>query len=243
MAKAKEATKVKTAKASENETPPIGNFQIRVMKESEDRITIKMDNVRLTWVYLSKPQEGENGHRYSVTALIPKNADNLTVFKTVAQKICKASPKFIKADRKKVYETSMSLDKYSLLRDGNKRVNDAGEPYPGCSGHYTLTAKMTAKDLGDGKFAPEFDLPVVRADKSEIQKHEMQRELYSGVYASIVVTISAYNSKGNAGLTTYLVAVQKLVDAPKLGGTSVDYFDKREDLDVSASVEFDEDGF
>lgn len=225
--------KVKTKAAEKNLTeivPDIGDFQIRTLKETEERIQIKVDNVRLTWIYLDKPQAGDNGANYCLTMLIPKTQENVAVLKKIAEKVCKTSTKFAKENRGEVFKKCVSGEAYSLFRDGDKRIQEStGEPYPGCARHLTLTAKMQAESV-DGALQPKNEFPIVRADRSRIAKHELSREIYAGMYGSVICTISAYNTKGKVGLTCYLNGVQKLADGTKLSGSVADIFDNRSDL-------------
>ncbi len=233
MAKAKSEVKEKVKSKSEDKSkdgvPYTGEFQIRVLKETAESIQVKLDNVRLTFVYLDKPQVNDDGKAsYVVTSLIPKSPTNLNILRNLAEKIIKSSTKFQGQDRKEIFKTAVSMGPGSMFRDGDKQVNKDGKPYAGCPGTYTLVAKNTAEG-SEGDWSPKSEMQLVRVDKSTVQAHEIKREFYSGVVVSIVINLAAYNVKGKRGVSGWIAGIQKLADGPKLSGTP-DFFEAREDL-------------
>lgn len=233
MAKAKsevkEKVKVKSEDKSKDGVPYTGEFQIRVLKETAESIQIKIDNVRLTFVYLDKPQVNDDGKaNYCVTALIPKSPTNLNILRGLAEKLVKSSVKFQNFARKEIFKVAVGMEQNSLFRDGDKQINKEKKPYAGCPGTYTLVAKNSAEG-SEGDWSPKSPMQLVRVDKSSILPHEIKRELYSGVVVSIVINLAPYDRKGKRSVSGWIAGIQKLADGPKLSGTP-DFFEAREDL-------------
>lgn len=162
--------------------------------------TITTGKARLSYTHLFSPYAHKPGQdaKYSTTILVPKS-DVAT-----KQRIDAAINAAIEAGVK---------DKWSGVRppilgipvyDGDGTRPSDGMPFgQECKGHWVFTASSKQP------------VAVVDANLNPIIN---QSDIYSGVYARVAVTFSAYNNSGKKGIGCYLGPVQKLEDGEPLGG-------------------------
>jgi len=162
--------------------------------------TITTGKVRLSYTHLFSPyaHKPDQEPKYSTTVLVPKS-DIAT-----KQRIDSAINVAIEAGIK---------DKWGGFRppilgipvyDGDGARPSDGMPFGAeCKGHWVFTASSKQPQA------------VVDANLNPIIN---QSEIYSGVYARVAVTFSAYNNSGKKGIGCYLGPVQKLEDGEPLGG-------------------------
>ena len=104
--------------------------------------------------------------------------------------------------------------------DGIKPV--AGTEYgPECKGHYILNVKASASykpDVVDGQLNPIRD----------------QSEIYSGMYARVLINFFPYFNSGKKGISVSFSNVQKVADGTPLGGAP------KKSADVFGEVKYDD---
>lgn len=169
---------------------------------------------RLSYANLFEPK-GFPGQepKYSTACLIPK--DDEATIKVIKAAINEAANR----DKDKKWGGKIPKDLRSPLRDGDEdRPED--EIY---EGHFFLNANAQAKRQ------PKLMTRVKGQEATE-------DDLYSGVYAVVVVNFFGYNTSGNKGIGVGLLAVQKLKDGEALAGGKVDV----DALDFDAEIDEDE---
>lgn len=199
---------------------------INVEKINDKNAKIWLTGVRLTWVWLTKPQENmtPGSFAYKVTGLI-----SLADYKSkIRPAIEKAAQKLLGnssviTDPKKraaVYAQSMADGKQkSLFKKGDDQTDAEGKIRPGCQGMMLFTAHTNAEDLGNGLFKPIVPIKLVDRKTQPIPEHAIQSELYNGVFANVGIVLSPYTKGGAPGLTFYLNVIQKVKDGERLGGS------------------------
>lgn len=198
------------------------------LKINDKGADVRVENVRLAFVWIAKPQLKKDGKtnangdliegNYSVTMLFPKKQNVLkSIEKTVKQvvKLC-SNPK---VDKVKAEKIALQYSKdFSLVKDGEKSVNSAGEVYDGMAGHDIIAAKARAEKTEKG-FQPKIAFRVVDFQKSAIAREELESRVYSGVWANVSIRLSAYNHMGKSAVTCYLTGIQVIADDTRLGGS------------------------
>ena len=92
---------------------------------------------------------------------------------------------------------------------------------PECKGHYVINVKANESykpDVVDGQLNPIMD----------------QSEIYSGVYARVLISFFPYNSNGGKGVGVSFSNVQKVADGTPLGGAP------KKSADVFGEVKYDD---
>jgi hypothetical protein len=197
--------------------------ELNVAKINDKGASLIFMNVRLAFVWLSKPQEDLTPGKYSykVTGLIPKGDFKRMrpELEKVVQKILSQSSVVTGAqDRKDAYVQAMADGKKkSLFKFGDGQKDKSGVVYPGLKDMVTLSAHTIAESIGKDLFRPKVPITMLDMRKQSIPEHEILNELYAGCYANLAVTLGAYTF-GGAGLTFYLNGVMKTADGEKLGG-------------------------
>ena len=157
---------------------------------------------RLSYVHLFKPFAGIVGgkEQYSTTILIPKKdtATKASIDAAIAE-----------AEKKGIAEKWGGIKPPHVpttLWDGDGVKADGSEFGAECKGHWILTARANA----------EFPPQVVNQRVEPIMDHS---EIYSGVWANVVVIFYPYLYAGKKGIGTGLSNVQKVKDGDSLAGT------------------------
>lgn len=157
---------------------------------------VVLKNVRLSYVNVFEPRanNADQKPKYSVSLIIPK-ADQATI-----EAVENAVKQAIQEGKDRRFNGKIPPIK-SLklpLRDGDEERDD--EAY---ADSMFINANSTRKpDLVDGALNPILD----------------QDEIYSGVYANVLVSFYAYSVNGNRGVAAGLQAIQKVRDGEALGG-------------------------
>lgn len=197
--------------------------ELNVAKINDKGANIIFINVRLAFVWLSKPQEDLTPGKFSykVTGLIPKSD-----FKRMRPELDKVVQKILSQssivtgaqDRKDAYVQAMADGKKkSLFKFGDDQTDKSGVVYPGLKDMVTFSAHTIAEQTGKDLFRPKVPITMLDTRKQTIPEHDITNELYAGCYANLAVTLGAYTF-GGAGLTFYLNGVMKTADGEKLGG-------------------------
>nr|WP_269212720.1 DUF2815 family protein [Schaalia sp. lx-100] len=157
-----------------------------------------MKNVRLSYVNVFEPRQNSDDQKpkYSVSIIIPK-----TDQATIAQ-VEKAVKQALEDGKDRKFNGKIpSVKALKLpLRDGDEERDD--EAY---ADSMFLNANSIRKpDLVDGALNPVLD----------------PDEIYSGIYANVLVSFYAYSVNGNRGVAVGLQAIQKVRDGQALGGVA-----------------------
>ena len=185
----------------------MSNYEVKATE-----ITIKRP-VRLSYVYLNSPRKNDDGSdgKYGATLLIPKT-DKETI------RAINAAVEAAKAEG--VTEGIKGAKDFpSPMRDGDGQRPRGGEYGPECKGMMVLnTTSKTAVKVCDRMRNPILD----------------GSEIYSGMWANVLIRFKCFNVPGNKGISCYLNLVQKVRDDQPLGGAAPkaeDVFDAIEDDD------------
>lgn len=197
-------------------------FRIKEQSITDKNATLVLENVRLAFVYIAKPNDkfSADGRAasYQVSCLFPKDSD-LDLFERILTTLSKTSPVFSSTTERtaglknmlKIHETG------SLLKDGDKTTNKDGQIYDGFENNFFIKAKTNAV-FSDGVYKPKIGFKLVRWDKSEIKHDEIENEIYAGCWANVMITLSPYKSPLGSGVTVYLGGIQKTYDDTRFGG-------------------------
>lgn len=158
---------------------------------------------RLSYANIWEAKQSQDGSKaqFSCSLLIPKtDTEAIQKVKTLMTKIEKEATGTKWGGKKPVSYA------HPLLRDGDTDPNKGGDPdYAGC---VFINAKAN------------LDHPPVIVD-ARCNPVMDRDEVYSGCYANVQLSIYAYNHPtGGKGLGAGLVAIQKVKDGPRLGGSS-----------------------
>ena len=107
------------------------------------------------------------------------------------------------------------------IRDGDKRVNGAGEVYEGYEGHVYVTAKSPTRPL------------LVDANRTPITEED--GTIYSGCYVNAIVDLYANTKPATKGVFAALKGVQFVRDGDAFGGgapAKADEFDAVDGADA-----------
>lgn len=151
--------------------------------------------VRLSYANLLKPKAQEEGKtpKYSVLLLIPKS-DTKTV--TAIKQAIEAAKEEGKASWGGKVPPGLKIP----LRDG-----DTERDSPEYVGHWFINASsIRAPKIVDAKVDPIID----------------PNEIYSGMYAKVILNFYPYVQSGNRGVAAGLGNIQKVADGEPLGGSS-----------------------
>lgn len=175
--------------------------------------------VRLNFPVLFTPKADKNDPtkiNYSCQLLIPKS-DTETMGKIKA-----AIEEAKKEGLSKKWGGTMPPNISAPIHDGDGIKPVAGTEYgPECKGHYVINVKANESykpDVVDGQINPILD----------------QSEIYSGIYARVLINFYAYFNSGRKGISVSFSNVQKLADGTPLGGAP------KKSADVFGAVQYDE---
>lgn len=183
----------------------IDHYERRFKNMANEGTNFTTDEVRLSFVHLSKPYAIQPGapERYSVTCLLPK-ADVAT-----KQRMEAAIQAAIQRGVQDKWNGVQPPNVKTPVWDGDGVKND-GTPFgPECKGCWVFTASTNAD-----RQPPE----VVDASMNPIINPS---ELYSGMYGRVNINAFPYNNSGNRGIGFGLGPVQKTRDGKVLGGGRV----------------------
>lgn len=152
---------------------------------------VVLPTVRLSYVHLAQPRSANPGDepKYSVAVLIPKS-DTKTI------KEINDAVNFVIENSQDKLKTKKGLK--HPLRDGDTESEE-----PAYEGHMFFSANSKSRPI------------ILDKDKNEILDFS---EVYSGMYAQVVVNFYAFNVK-NKGIAAGLQAVRKMKDGEPLGAT------------------------
>jgi len=225
--------------------------RVVVKKVSEKGATVLVQNVRLAFVKIATPgknedkEDGTIKYEYGVNILFPKNLNVHKEIMKAAGDAAKMSTwlsseprqkgkNTLPSEKEEAYKISQTIDEErGIIKDGDN-ICPKGEttPFDGFAGNYTVYIKATAEEQPDGTFKPKKPLQLVRADKSEIARHQIADEIYSGCWADVTFFLAPYKFKGKCGVTKLLNGIMKLADDVKFG--AVDAFEDRSDVMTSS---------
>ena len=175
--------------------------------------------VRLNFPVLFTPKADKNDPtkiNYSCQLLIPKS-DTATM-----AKIREAIEEAKKEGLSKKWNGTMPPNISAPYHDGDGIKPVAGTEYgPECKGHYILNVKASASykpDVVDGQLNPILD----------------QSEIYSGMYARVLINFFPYFNSGKKGISVSFSNVQKVADGTPLGGAP------KKSADVFGEVKYDD---
>ena len=199
---------------------------------------------RLNFVHLAKPGHNKLGkkYQYGCQILIPKDSKFIEVLRPIIGEAIEMNVKHgLKASEKKaLFAAVMKLHvKGSLFKDGDKMINKkTKKPYDGCAGHYVLQTTTDAIETPEGFAVARGQLHLKNAANEVIPETKRASELYSGIWANVLLKFSVYDAAGNRGVKAYLSGVQKLKNDTRLGG--FDAFEEEADF-MGEEPSFDED--
>lgn len=167
--------------------------------EAKSTEVVTKKPVRLSYVYLNTPRKNEDGSdgKYSATLLIPKT-DKATV---------KALEAAIEAAKAEGVADGIkgARDFESPLRDGDGKRPRGGEYGPECKGMMVVNAISKNR------------VKVCDRMRNEILDAD---EIYSGMWANVLVRFKCFSVPGNKGISCYLNLVQKVRDDQPLGSAA-----------------------
>lgn len=169
-----------------------------------------LQNVRLSYVHLTKPYANQPGQeeKYSVTILLPKSDAEQKA--KLDQLIARATAQG-KANR---WDGVVPPVVPVPVHDGDGVRQDGSAFGPECKGMWVMTASCKADrkpDVVDGQLNPILD----------------GSRIYSGMYANVCINAYPYKYAGKKGIGFGLGPVQKTQDGESLGGnapTAADVF-------------------
>lgn len=156
--------------------------------------------VRLSYVHLFEPYAHQSGNepKYSATILLPKS--DIATKQKIDAAINAAIQEGVSSKWNGVRPPVLAIP----VHDGDGVRPSDGMPFGDeCKGHWVFTASS--------KQAQE----IIDLGMNKIMN---QTEVYSGIYARVLVRFFPYNSNGKKGIGCGLGPVQKLEDGEPLGG-------------------------
>lgn len=173
---------------------------------------MKLANVRLSYANVETPVAVQEGgeKKYSVCLLIPKfNTNQVEELKKAIER-CKGSK-----EGKVVFTPSQLLQAKSPLRDGDVERPERRE--------YNKMYFMNVKSK----------LPPLLLDGNKVEYtpglncEQVSNEIYSGVWANVIIDLYKYNRNGNYGVSVSFSVIQKVKDDEKFSGDiGIDLLDK-----------------
>ena len=185
--------------------------------EAKNTEVVTTKPVRLSYVYLNSPRKSDDGSdgKYGATLLIPKT-DKTTI------KAINAAVEAAKAEG--LTNGIKGADNFqSPLRDGDGERPRGGEYGPECAGMMVLNTTSNRRPA----VCDRRRLPVTDPD-----------EVYSGMWANVLIKFRCFSVPGNKGISCYLNLVQKVRDDQPLGGAAP----KAEDVFSAIDDDDDDDG-
>lgn len=183
---------------------------------------VRTREVRLSYLYLNAPRPKESDDeddKYSATLLLPKTdaATKAEIDAAIKAAVDKA------VVNPKIWAGVRPPNPAIPIHDGDG-VRQDGTPFGDeCKGCWVLTASSK-------------DKPMV-VHRSNVKVELDPRDIYSGMYAIVMLNFSGYNYKGKKGIGCYLGNICKTRDGEPLGfarTTAEDDF-----ADLEHEVEYD----
>lgn len=204
----------------------VGAPELIVTKASDRGVSCVIRNARLTWVFVKEFREDKNDWRKgtkSVTLLIPKKGGD-----AFRKALAEATKQTI-ALNKKIVDGQAKMDAYktanavdvagSLLKDGDAAVDAGGNPRTELAGYLTWQVKKSAfREAKADAFSEQYPITFQDATGRAIEPQFIDREIYSGVYCDVALTLATYDTNGNQGVTAYLNGLRKSRDGERIGG-------------------------
>lgn len=204
----------------------VGAPELIMTKASDKGVSCVVKNVRLTWVFVKEFREDKNDWRKGtkgVTLLIPKKGG------AAFQKALAEATKQTIALNKKIVDGQAKMDAYktanavdvagSLLKDGDAAVDAGGNPRTELAGYLTWQVKKSAfREAKADAFSEQYPITFQDATGRAIEPQFIDREIYSGVYCDVALTLATYDTNGNQGVTAYLNGLRKSRDGERIGG-------------------------
>lgn len=180
------------------------------MKKTE---VITRKPVRMSYVFLNSPRKKEDGTdgKYSATLLIPKSDKETIAAINAAIEEARVEGATNGIKGAKTFP--------SPLRDGDGQRPRGGDYGPECAGMMVLNTNSGRQP----KVCDRQRNPIIDPD-----------EIYSGMWANVLIRFQCFNVPGNSGISCYLNNVQKVRDDQPLGGSAPkaeDVFDAIDDDD------------
>lgn len=172
---------------------------------------------RLSYCRLFEPESVNGGDpKYSVCCIIPK--DDKATLARINKKIEEAK----QTGATKKWGGKVPKNLKLPLRDGDTEREDQEE--------FNGTVFLNASSTRQPKVIDRTCQPIMDAD-----------EVYSGCYANAKISLYAFDSNGNRGVACGLVAVQKVKDGERLGGsdTGADGFETLDESSLDAEIDTD----
>jgi hypothetical protein len=204
-------------------------------KLNDKGMTLRVENVRLTFVNLDKPKAGFGGDMdkaiYSVTAIIPGKH-----YKRVRAEFTKFFEQMLKSNKKlptpdqrlKALKVAMADgEDGAFFKAGSNQLDKEGRVRKGLEGNYTFSATMPAEATAEG-YKPRFELTLRDRQNQPIPAHRIREEFYSGCWGDLSINVSAYDYMKKCGIKAYLNGVMKTVNDERL--VTSDPFAVRDDL-------------
>lgn len=156
---------------------------------------------RLFYVNAFAPRANDQGvEKYSTQVLI-KKGDKTTL------DLIRTAIKHAKDDYKAKFGAAFPTDGHLPVRDGDVEFEQGDKPDADYKGHYFLNASSKQKP------------GIVDSEGQEIIS---QSEIYSGLFARVILNFYPFKVKGNRGIAAGLNGIQKIRDGdPKSGIGSV----------------------
>ena len=164
---------------------------------------------KLCYVNVFAPRADLSGkERYSAAVLIKKSDEKtLARYKAIVKKMTEDEETLRRMGGKKALK---NLD--FPLRDGD--TDREGDPnFAGC---WYINAKAN----------PDYPPLVLDKERNEVTD---KKEIYSGVFAQVVLSFYPYNQGGHQGIGAGLLAIRKIKDGKPIGGSSVSDSDFKDD--------------
>lgn len=189
-------------------------------------IKVRLENVRLGFAQqifvASAVEEGQDPKFGCDSLLVPgssvkKQVDGKWVPTTMKDVLLEVANDAMKGKGSKWLDDLENSKR--CYRDGDKRVNKAGDPYEGYEGVFYVTAKNKVRPL------------VIDQNKSPLTQQDGKP--YSGCYANVNIEVYAITDPKRKGVHASLKGVQFVKDGDAFGGgapASPDDFDTVEEV-------------
>ncbi|EJC5210359.1 hypothetical protein BL250_07660 [Erwinia sp. OLTSP20] len=183
---------------------------------------VKLNNVRLSFaqaLFEAEDYQGDGNFKFSSTFLIDKNRKDLIQEIEAAIKQVATAKWGAKADA--IIKSIRGNNNKFCFRDGDEHPD-----YDGYDGHMSIKASNKARPL------------VIDRDRTPLAAADGKP--YSGCYVNATITLFAYDSKGNKGISASLGGVQFLRDGDAFasGGSATpdDFDDVSEGADAESLI-------